>query len=221
MDELLPGLMDEYPLPWVTHKEKIEAGGHHNGRLGRREMWQLCRDIAQTFRPTWQQPPPLNIGLKTHGKLKADQWRTCIEFDLPVSLVRLWASNGIKPVELDTDRRMKVVESTMLLATAIRWATSHQTSQRHADEYMCNMRGYLASLRELFPEVNLLPNHHNALYLGEMLLRMGPVRGWWMFPFERVIGLLQNINTNGKIGKILTYHYFIFQQMTLTVYRAI
>lgn len=207
MDELLPGLMDEDPPPQAAHKHDLTAGEHHDGRLDRREMRQLRKDIAKTFRPTWQQPPPPNIGSKTHGKLKADQWRTCIEFDLPVSLVRLWSAHATDPAAIVTDRRMKVVESTMLLATAIRWATSHRTSQHHVDEYMRNMRAYLASLRELFPEVNLRPNHHNALYLGEMLLRMGPVRGWWMFPFERVIGLLQKINTNGKMGKISTYCY--------------
>ena len=63
------------------------------------------------------------------------------------------------------------------------------------------MRAYLESLRDLFPEMKLRPNHHIALYLGEFLLRFGPVHGWWMFPFERLIGLLQKVNTNKKIGK--------------------
>jgi hypothetical protein len=63
------------------------------------------------------------------------------------------------------------------------------------------MRAYLKSLRDLFPEMKLRPNHHNALYLGELLLRFGPVHGWWMFPFERLIGLLQKINSNKKMGR--------------------
>jgi hypothetical protein len=129
--------------------------------------------------------------------LKADQWRSCMEFDIPVSLVQLWAEAGIS----SEDRRQKLVESTMFLSTALRWATSHQTSQRHADEYMRNMRAYLKSLRDLFPEMKLRPNHHNALFLGELLLRFGPVHGWWMYPFERLIGLLQKVNTNKKMGR--------------------
>jgi hypothetical protein len=130
--------------------------------------------------------------------LKADQWRSCIEFDIPVSLVQLWMAD----VDVSNDdRRRKLTESTMFLATALRWATSHRTSQRHADEYMRNMRAYVKSLRDLFPEMKLRPNHHNALYLGELLLRFGPVHGWWMFPFERLIGLLQKINSNKKIGR--------------------
>lgn len=71
---------------------------------------------------------------------------------------------------------------------------------------MRNMRAYLASVRRLFPETNLVPNHHNALYIGEMLLRFGPAHGWWMFPFERLIGLLQKVNTNNKIGMNCATH---------------
>jgi hypothetical protein len=67
---------------------------------------------------------------------------------------------------------------------------------------MKNMRAYLASLRDLFPNTDLWTSHHNALFIGEMLLRFGPVHGWWMFPFERVIGLLQQVNTNSKIGEL-------------------
>ncbi|KAG2148241.1 uncharacterized protein EDB93DRAFT_1085087 [Suillus bovinus] len=30
----------------------------------------------------------------------------------------------------------------------------------------------------------------------------GPMHGWWMFPFERIIGALQKTNTNYKIGEL-------------------
>jgi hypothetical protein len=174
--------------------KRVNDDLHQDGVIGRKELRQIRKDIAATTRPGWQTGPPTNFGSPSHGKPKADQWRSIIEFDIPVSLVQLW---WMVP---DGDRREKLLESTMFLATALRWATSHRTSQRHADEYMRNIRLYLRSLRELFPEMNLLPNHHNALYLGELLLRFGPVHGWWMFPFERLIGLLQKINTNKKMG---------------------
>ncbi|KIJ09587.1 hypothetical protein PAXINDRAFT_87272, partial [Paxillus involutus ATCC 200175] len=44
-------------------------------------------------------------------------------------------------------------------------------------------------------------NHHASLHMNEFLLRYGPMHGWWMFPFERIIGTLQKTNTNHKIGK--------------------
>jgi hypothetical protein len=64
------------------------------------------------------------------------------------------------------------------------------------------MKAYLQTLLELCPNQQLHPIHHNALHLPEFLLRFGPVHGWWMFPFERMIGILQKINTNSKMGKI-------------------
>jgi hypothetical protein len=179
-------------------ERQVDDDLYRDGVIGHKELRQIRKDIASTIRPGWQTGPPPNFGSPAHGKPKADQWRSSIEFDIPVSLVQLWAACADI---LDDDRRQKLVESTMFLATAIRWATSYRTSQRHADEYMKNMRAYLKSLRDLFPEMKLRPNHHNALYLGEFLLRFGPVHGWWMFPFERLIGLLQKVNTNKKMGK--------------------
>ena len=193
------------PAGFDIHEEpesQVDDDLYRDGAIGRKELRKIRQDIAGTVRPGWQTGPPANFGAPSHGKMKADQWRSSMEFDIPVSLAQLWATVP------DGDRRQKLVESTMFLAMALRWATSHRTSQRHADEYMRNIWLYLASLRELFPDMNLLPNHHNALYLGELLLRFGPVHGWWMFPFERLIGLLQKINTNKKIGasdKSLTY----------------
>ena len=179
-------------------QDRVDDDLHRDGAIGRKELRQIRKDIAATIRPGWQTGPPANFGASAHGKPKADQWRSCMEWDIPVSLIQMWATD---PGASNDDRRQKLVESTIFLATALRWATSHRTSQRHVDEYMRNMRAYLQSLRDLFPEMKLRPNHHNALYLGELLLRFGPVHGWWMFPFERLIGLLQKINTNKKIGR--------------------
>jgi hypothetical protein len=108
-----------------------------------------------------------------------------------------------------------MVEST--LATAIRWGTSHETEEEHVDVYMRNMRAYLKSLRDPFPAMKLLPNHHNALYLGELLLRFGPVQGWWMFPFERLIGLLQKVNTNKKRSELAKLLSSLVQHSTAFV----
>ena len=58
--------------------------------LATEELKQIQQDILETIRPTWQTSPLKNFGSPAHGKLKADQWRTCIKFDLPVSLVRMW-----------------------------------------------------------------------------------------------------------------------------------
>jgi hypothetical protein len=63
------------------------------------------------------------------------------------------------------------------------------------------MKDYLKTLKELRPTQRFRPNHLNALLVGDYLRLYGPVRGWWMFPFERVIGELQRSSTNNKLGE--------------------
>jgi hypothetical protein len=63
------------------------------------------------------------------------------------------------------------------------------------------MVAYLQCLLDLYPNIQFRPNHHAALHIGTLLTQFGPAHGWWMFPFERVIGILQGINTNSKLGK--------------------
>ncbi|KIK78949.1 hypothetical protein PAXRUDRAFT_162629 [Paxillus rubicundulus Ve08.2h10] len=62
------------------------------------------------------------------------------------------------------------------------------------------MKAYLECVKTIFPEISWQPNHHASLHLDEFLHMYGPMHGWWMFPFERVIGSLQKTNTNHKIG---------------------
>ena len=180
---------------------KVE--NHHSDHITKAELQTIRKCISQTTRPSWHRGPPINIGAPGAGKLKADQWRSCIEFDLVVAVARLYApetsKNRDSPV---AQRRYKLFETTMYLALAVRWGTSTITSPIHANKYAQYMHSYLANLLELYPERSLLPNHHAALHIPEFLLLFGPSPGWWMFPYERLIGRLQAINTNNKMGKI-------------------
>lgn len=172
--------------------------------LDTNDLTKIQEDIKQTLRPWNQTSPPSNFGSPSHGKLKADEWRACIEFDLPVSLVKLWAATPPES-EPDASRKSVALESTFLLSMAIRYATSHRTSSSHREKYLSYMHKYLQTLLELHPEDRLHPNHHNALHLPIFLELFGPIRGWWMFPFERLIGILQKFNTNFKFGGTSSY----------------
>ena len=143
---------------------------------------------------------PAILAKRGHGKLKSDQWRSCIEFDLPVSLVSLLQEAQQRKRFSDIGRLRQVLDSTMLLATAIQWATSHRTSTLHVERYTTLMCQYLQSIRKLRPDLDLHPNHHNALHIQEFLLSFGPMHGWWMYPFERVNGILQSTPSNFRIG---------------------
>ena len=92
-----------------------------DGVIGRK-LRQIRKDIAATTRPGWQTGPPVNFGAPAHGKLTADQWRSCIEFGIPASIVQQRAAD----TDISNDNRLrKLVESTMNLARALRYATYH------------------------------------------------------------------------------------------------
>ncbi len=169
-------------------------------RTSPKELKIIRRWIAETRRPTWHRGPPVDLGSPSARKVKAEQWRGSVEFDLVVATAKLYSPQKCLLTDpAERARREKLFKATMLLAMAILWASSDRTSVIHYIKYMSYMQAYQRVLLELFPDRNLLPNHHAALHVGFFLLYFGPTRGWWMFPFERLIGRLQKFNTNGKL----------------------
>ncbi|EPS92577.1 hypothetical protein FOMPIDRAFT_1137597 [Fomitopsis schrenkii] len=131
--------------------------------------------ITTTLRPSHSTGSPAKIGTKAHGKLKADQWKAVIEFELPVYLMTKWWASD--PTMLNEKERIKheLAVNTMELACAIRQ-------------------------NDISQHLSLLPSHHKVLHIPQFLRRFGPMPGWWMFAFERIIGLLQKVKTNRKLA---------------------
>lgn len=176
-------------------------------------MAQIWSDIEKLLTPTWVTSVPPKLGDPNHGKLKADQWRALGTIHLPVSLIHLWSTTN------DNDPRSmrlhKILEVTMSLVSAVVIATSYTTSPSHTEAYLHHMLRYLNGIRELFPEYDLRPNHHMALHIHEYLLLFGPVHSWWTFPFERMIGLLQRMHHNGKIGMFSFFPFVVTSQFVI------
>ncbi|KDR83008.1 hypothetical protein GALMADRAFT_238766 [Galerina marginata CBS 339.88] len=163
-------------------------------------LMAIRKHIEETLRPDWQAHLPADFGSPAHGKLKADQWRTALEFDIPVSLVQVLASHKSTGNVEEDARLHQVVEHTFDLAMALAWGLSRRTSKFHAERYSFYMQRYLIGIQTLFPEYNLKPNHHYALHISDILILFGPLHGTWAFSLERLIGRLQKLNTNSKIG---------------------
>jgi len=74
-----------------------------------------------------------------------------------------------------------------------------------ADEAHGSYIAYLETYITIFGEENVVPNHHMACHLRDILLDFGPVFSYWCFPFERLNGCLQGFPNNGVNieGKIL------------------
>ena len=104
-----------------------------------KELDRLQKFLAQITCPSWHTAPPQNLGEASDGKLKADQWRSAIEFDVTAAIAHVWSNDSPQPEDEEKVQRWKMlVEATIHLATAIQWATSYHTSLVHA------IHGYLS-----------------------------------------------------------------------------
>ena len=116
-------------------------------KVTKQELKLLQKDINSIIQPLYRQVPPRDLGNPGHGKLKADQWKTCIEFDIPVSVAQLWSRETCPPGQ-DWDVtacRDKVFQSIMHLAITVHWGTSYQISEHHSQLFEENMVAYLDS----------------------------------------------------------------------------
>ncbi|KZV93892.1 hypothetical protein EXIGLDRAFT_786996 [Exidia glandulosa HHB12029] len=161
--------------------------------------------LARILAPTWFERPPANIGMKSHGKLKAIAWQNLFAYCLPLILVELWAS-GSEP----GSRNSELLANFNHLVAATDLVCSYSTSDAAADAYTTHYVAYRQSLRELWPNSASVPNHHYAMHNGDQLKFWGPLILLSELPFESDIGELQDINTN--------FHY---EDMDYTMLRQI
>ena len=193
----------DYHNKRVEQTEYRDEGADTSTRLGQvltdEEMVEIWSDLAQISTPTWVTPIPFDLGSSSHGKLKADQWRTLGITHLSLSLIRLW---GLRESRHARSQKCKeLLDVTMSLMSAVILASSWVTSPSIAAAYLTCMQAYMEGIKKLFPQYKFRPNHHMALHLHEYLCRFGPVHSRWTFSFERIIGMLQRISTNFKIGR--------------------
>lgn len=150
------------------------------------------------IKPSWVTSVPTTLS-SSGPKLKSDQWRTIGSLYLPATLIRLWSK--VHPGDEKSKLRQELLHLTMLLLSAISIASSRATSDANANAFLEHMVAYRQELQRLFPDYVCHPNHHMAMHIAEALRRYGPAHGWWAFPYERVIGMLQRASTNYKPGE--------------------
>ncbi|KAI0930707.1 hypothetical protein AcV5_007352 [Taiwanofungus camphoratus] len=85
----------------------------------KKDLKHIQDDVARTTRPLYSSGPPPTIGTKAHGKLKADEWKAGVEFELPVSLIKWWYRDGMTDLPAYEAHRHSLAHSTMLLTCAV------------------------------------------------------------------------------------------------------
>jgi hypothetical protein len=74
-------------------KEEHEAAWCAKCIFGPEALSKIHECIAGAHIPTWIAQPPRNLGEKSHGKLKADQWLTLFTIFLPLILLEIWLAS--------------------------------------------------------------------------------------------------------------------------------
>ncbi|KAF8188514.1 hypothetical protein K438DRAFT_1594097, partial [Mycena galopus ATCC 62051] len=78
---------------------------------------------------------------------------------------------------------------------------SFKTSNSTADLFMDYYSKYFSSIQTLFPDVDVLPTHHNSMHIPAILKNWGPLASQNEFMGECVNGILQKIKTNDHYCK--------------------
>jgi hypothetical protein len=162
--------------------------------LGHGVLDEIASDRAGMQLPSWINPAPARAGHKSHGKLSADQWRTFCSINLTTTLVRLW---GSQPAD---SRKFKMLSNFIDLVVAVELASSLVIAESDIERYDFYLRRYLEEMKELYRDVTVTPNHHDALHVSDFLRALGPSPWYRAFHVERFNYILQQINTNGHVG---------------------
>ncbi|KAG2079398.1 uncharacterized protein F5147DRAFT_785098 [Suillus discolor] len=127
------------------------------------EVMQRITDVIRTAdTPSSLRSVPYNFGETKAGTIKADEWCTLTTVYLPIVLVSLWGEGSTHRNSEIAANCHAILDHTMALISAV-----HIT---------------------LLPHAPHRTNGHMALHMWDYLQLFGPVRSWWCFPYERLIG---------------------------------
>ncbi|KAF5336277.1 hypothetical protein D9758_014498 [Tetrapyrgos nigripes] len=188
-------------MPFVPSESKSDS------HIDVKSIQHIQHVINNTSVPSWVNTVPHNYSEKVAGTIKADEWRTLVTIHLPIALVSLWDWDEDKA----SLRTRKVLDHTMKLFQAVNIVCRFTMSDERAKAYVGFLKEWVDDLYALHPHTQgsrrIRPNVHVAFHIYDFLKLFGPVISWWTFPFERLVGALQKINTNDHIGG----EYFILQ----------
>jgi hypothetical protein len=162
----------------------------------------LRRVVTQLVKPSWVRGISVNFGAASAGTPKADEWRMLFTIFLPIALVQLWSHYPLN------DRRRQVLNHTMHLVSAIAIVCRQSMIDSLATAYHHHLTEWVKGLASLYPDAVAVPNIHMAFHIYDGLILFGPVRSWWTFPFERVVGLVQRLISNHIYGNIVPLFHF-------------
>ncbi|KAJ4492192.1 hypothetical protein C8J55DRAFT_556633 [Lentinula edodes] len=156
--------------------------------------------IREISVPSWIVRPPSDMGLQQAGTLKADHWRVLFNIHLPLALISMWGKGSPSAVD-NAAEMVPVLETSMHLTCVSILMTRNSLSPKTRDQFRSSLREHILGLKQIFPGF-ILPTHHLAFHIYDFMESFSTVCNWWGFPFERLIGKVQRMPTNHKIGQL-------------------
>ena len=152
--------------------------------------------------PSWVSSVSNNFGDTMVGTLKANEWWTLGTIHLPIALISSWGEGTPHASTKEAAHFLQVLKHTMCLVSAVIIASKHYLSSSHSSDYPEQMLTYLSDLQSIHPSANFCPYHHLSLHLPYIFHLFGPSHCFWTYPFERLIGWIQCLLSNHKIGTL-------------------
>jgi hypothetical protein len=159
--------------------------------ITREVLDEIQTDIEKVITPSWFTKLQPNFGHPSNGKLKAAEWLSLFTVYLPITLIRLWA---------ESKKNLLDLKGLLLLSIIVNISCSSTISEPLIDCYDKAIRLYLQFIIALNVD-KLVINHHLSLHLSHYMRIFGPGSSFWAFPFERLIGKVQQTLYNPSIGK--------------------
>lgn len=154
-----------------------------------------------TIVPSWIDRVPRNLGLATHGSLKAAEWLILYKIYYPIALIPLWTTAYKDCATEESKIRISsLLESTTLLSKISHFLTLPKIKLQDLDELDSLILDYQKCLQKGWPEAPSKPNLHLTQHYSEVIRRFGPPRSTAAWAQERVNGMLQRMPTNHHIG---------------------
>ena len=171
------------------------------------QTWDCQHPLAHQEHGSWHKSALLgsvlnNFGDAMTGTLKANEWWTLGTIYLPIALISLWGEGTPHMSTKEAACFLQVLKHTMCLVLVVIIVSKHYVSSLHSSDYYKQMSTYLSDLQTIHPSANFHPYHHLSLHLPCFFHLFGPSCCFWTYPFERLIGWIQRLLSNHKIGTL-------------------
>ncbi|KNZ63838.1 hypothetical protein VP01_1095g5 [Puccinia sorghi] len=157
---------------------------------------QFFSSMKDVILPSGLSKLPPNLAKEKHGQLSAVQWYILFAYVVPLVIFD-FCVDKLSKLEKESNH-CKFSYSAGYLVQCTHIVCSRNLSKCSIKRFEINYKHRL-SIRDLFPEAKVVPNHHFALNIPEQLRKWGPLAGICKFPGEHLICCLHKIHTNHQI----------------------